>query len=144
MSRKIPSPNAQRAVFRVPVVWLLGLVPLVFFVGVIIGSDGTIGQRALRLLAALGAPQYDAYKDMYAQGQTPGTVDYLLFFKDEQRSLSQAYFDTHPAVTITGDTVFDDAIVVALPRSSQSLVSELREQPFVWMLVRDRPFFFCH
>jgi hypothetical protein len=140
----MPSPNEQRAAFRLPIGWLLGVIAVVFFVGAIMGSDGAIGQRALRMLAALGAPQYDAYKDMYAQGRTPGTVDYLLFFKDEERSHSQAYFDAHPAVTITGDTVFDDAIVVALPRSSESLVSDLREQPFVWMLVRDRPFFFCH
>ena len=141
---KAPSPNEQRAASGLPIGWLLGVVALVFSVGAIIGSDGALGQRALRLLAALGAPQYDAYKDMYAQGQTPGTVDYLLFFKDGERPHSQAYFDAHPAVTITGDTVFDDAIVVALPRASESLVSELREQPFVWMLVRDRPFFFCH
>ena len=132
---------------RVRIVPLVVFAAAAFAMGAWIGSDGAIGTQALRLLAAMGAPQYDAYKELYAArdaAQGGKEIDYLLFFEREKRILSEAYFTEHPQVRVVDKTIFDNAIVVALPEPTKPWVDDLKRQPFVWMLLRDRPLFFCH
>jgi len=129
---------------RVRVGWLVSLIAAVFLVGAFIGSEGTLGTQALRLLAALGAPQYEAYKDMYADQTGTGTSDYLLFFEKEGRAEAVPYFEAHPDVRVVDNTIFANAVVVSVPEPAKSHLEDLRGQPFTWMVIRDRPFFFCH
>lgn len=123
------------------------LVVVGFLIGVWLGSDGKVGTQALGLLAAMGAPQYAMYQEIYAtreglDGQKE--TDYLLFFERDHQSLSEFYFSKHPQVRVVNDTVFNNAVVVALPEPVSLWVEDLKRQSFVWMLLRDRPLFFCH
>ena len=118
-----------------------------FTVGAWVGSDGAVGSRLLLFLAAMGAPQYDAYKDLYAareSAQGGVEADYLLFFEQDMRGASAPYFAAHPRIRIIDETIFDNAVVGALPEPTKPWVDDLKRQPFVWMLLRDRPLFFCH
>lgn len=120
------------------------MIAALFFVGAFIGSEGALGTQALRFLAVLGAPQYEAYKAQYADRTGTDSSDYLLFFEQERRRESVSYFEAHPDVRIVDKTIFANAVVVSLPEPAESHLEDLRAQPFAWMVLRDRAFFFCH
>lgn len=127
--------------------WKVGSVAvgIIFIASAYVSSDGALGTMVLRGLAVLGTPQYETYRELYAKDEeSAGSKDYLLFYAEAGRHLAKPFFDAHPEVRVTGGTVFDNSVVVAIDDDAASLVEELRAQPFVWMLVRDRPLFFCH
>ena len=73
-----------------------------FAVGAWVGSDGAIGGQLLRVLAAMGAPQYDAYKDLYAAREAPEggkETDYLLFFEHDAHNEQQQRQPAKPSET---------------------------------------------
>ena len=124
------------------------VVGAVFLAGVLLGS-GMISQLKAplaKLLQIIGQPQLDAYEAVYgeAEGSGGATVDYLLFVDETEWAERDRYLASHPEIESKGKTIFPNAIVVALPRSDQQVVRELEGQRFTWMLIRDRPFFFCH
>ena len=117
---------------------------LFFGVGAFVGSGGQVGQHALRLLATIGAPQYEAYRDLYGDDGGSQSADYILFYKGELGPVAEAYFAARDDVTISGKSALQQSIIVTINEPSRDRADELRAQEFVWMLVRDRPFFFCH
>ena len=122
-----------------------GLVATAFVVGVFLGSDGAAGDKALRLLAALGAPRYEAVRSAYAP-DADERASYLLFFDEASAEdpRVEAFLAARPELEITGYTVFANAVVLSGPPPPSPWVEALRAEPFVWLLLRDRPFFFCH
>jgi len=126
--------------------WLWGLAAAAFLIGADAGSGGTLGAQVLRILALLGAPQYDAYREMYAPGNGLGQErsDYLFFFHRGGGAEASAYLAGDPLIRVSDQTIFSNGLVVSLPEPAGPIVAKLRAQPFTWMVLRDRPYFFCH
>lgn len=132
---------------RFPAAALLAVVVVLLAFGIGFGlggqSDFNIGQKARAILGAIGKPQLEAYQAQYQPAS--GKVDYLLFFRDAAEiDHGKTYLRDVMAIDTIEPTVFKRGVVISLVEPATALVDKLRSLPFVWMVLRDRPFFFCH
>ncbi len=101
------------------------------------------GQKFRNLLAIVGQPQWEAYQEQYQSSEEDSS--YLLFFrKGEPVDQRTEYLASNLGVKVVEPTVFARGIVISVREPASEFVKTLRELPFVWMVLRDRPFFFCH
>ena len=96
-----------------------------------------------RLLVVLGEPQLEAYQAQY--GTSDKKTHYLVFFyKNAELERSKQHVISQTEIEMVGNTIFSNGIVIALTEPADDTLNRLRARPSVWMVLKDRPFFFCH
>lgn len=127
--------------------WLLiSFFFLCFGLGFLIASvrwGDNLGSQ-LNQLVLKGAA---AYTSLYQVARTapPRTSEYLIFLN---RGVSvptyMGYIEGHPDIQYLSESIYPNAIRVALNIPVRDTLADLQTQPFARFVIRNYPFLFCH
>lgn len=119
-----------------------------FLTGLAFASGPALGERVMRLLAALGAPRLEAIRAMEEPVAGPDGVprtQWLVFFEGGAAPAERTrLLARHESVRFVEETFFSNGVVVSIAEPSAAVVDALRASSAVWLMLRDRAFYFCH
>ena len=125
------------------IVVLAALVAFAAGFGLVTQKHAGIAAAFHRLLTVLGQPQLAAYQAQY--GTSDEKTNYLVFFyKNAELERNKQYLTSQREIEMVSNTIFSNGIVIALTEPADGILHRLRALPSVWMVLKDRPFFFCH
>ena len=89
----------------------------------------------------------EAYLALYdASLPTPsGSAEYLVFLNREtDMAAYMSYFDLHPDIDFLSDSIYPNAVRIALKVPVDKSLGELKAQPFARFVIKNYPFLLCH
>ena len=79
------------------------------------------------------------------ESEVPDTAEYLVVVRsDTPREDYLDYFSQPPEIQHLGESIYPSTERVAISIPVGTSLEALKQQPFVRMVVRNYPFFFCH
>ncbi len=88
-----------------------------------------------------------AYSALYEVGRTTprGTSEYLVFLnRGADIATYMAFIEGHPDIQYLSESIYPNAIRIALKIPVRNALDDLKAQPFTRFVIRNYPFLFCH
>ncbi len=126
--------------------WTVTVAGVCFVLGFLVASirwGGALGDQLNRFV--LNATT--AYSALYEVARTtpPGTSEYLVFLnRGVDAPTYMAFIEGHPDIEYLSESIYPNAIRVALKIPVRDTLKDLEAQPFARFVIRNYPFLFCH
>lgn len=142
MARSIPRRGYRRVLLTAGICLVLGFM---------IGSWSLWGSKLKDAVQAVAPAFGTAYTTLYdavydaSKATPPGTSEYLVFLHgsvDPETYLG--FFQEHPDIEYLSESIYPNAVRIALRIPVQQPLEELRTQPFARFVIRNYPFLLCH
>lgn len=136
-------PRGGSGISRRAIVTIVGICFALGFLVASIPWGGSLGSQLNRLVLKGAA----AYTSLYQVASTapPRTSEYLIFLN---RGVSvptyMGYIEGHPDIQYLSESIYPNAIRVALNIPVRDTLADLQTQPFARFVIRNYPFLFCH